>query len=171
MPKKLISRVLDTVGDGSGTTDAIGNYAGGSIEDFMIKPASDEVFVLTRMLIQVVDTTGMDADKYGNNITLTNGIHVLVTDGVGSTIMELTDPNNPIIANGDWGAFCYDVDVKTWGTGNNHLLARWTFAKSGEDVYLRGHRGEQLVVRLNDDFSGLIHHHFVVQGYSQLVGI
>jgi len=163
MDKHLV-RVLDTNGDGTGTKEATGTYAVDT--DFYIEPLADEtnlIYRLERLIVTVKDTTGMDADKYGNGITLTNGIYVLVEDSEG-LLYSLTDPDKPILTNGDWSHYCYDADVKTWGTGNEHLVVRWTFRKHGDSVNLRSWRGEKLVVRLKDTFTGLLDHTFTVEG-------
>ena len=154
-------RYLDTVGDGSGTKDAVGNYAG-AVEEFKIVPAAGEVMRIHRLIVSAIDTTGMDADKYGNGITLTNGIFVKTKNASG-TILDLTD-GEPILTNGAWAHLCYDADVKTWGSGNDHLVVRWTFSKSGAPIRLVGDDGEYLSVDLNDSFAGLLGHFFMVQG-------
>ena len=159
--KVMFSRALDTVGNGTGTSNAVGTYA--TPTDFFIKPAAGQVFEITRMIVNVVDTVGMDADAYGNGITLTNGIKIFVADDTGD-LFEITDAANPIKTNGDWAHYCYDADIKTWGTGNEHLVVRWTFAKAGQPIVLHSTYGQKLIVRLNDTFTGLVEHNFIVQG-------
>lgn len=160
----IISQFLDLVGDGSGVNNAVGTY--GSPTDFKITPASDEIYVISRLIVSLEDTVGMDADAYGNGITLTNGIAVAVKDGSG-VVDALTDPTHLIKTNGAWAHYCYDTELLEWGSGNEHLVVRWTFSKSGKPLVLRGHRGEFLAVTLNDTFTGLVGHHFLVQGYTE----
>ena len=69
----------------------------------------------------------------------------------------------PITTNGNLGRICYDVDIKGWGTGNEVLLARFTFEKCGYPLILEP--GEKLVINLSDDCSGLVDHYFLIQGY------
>jgi hypothetical protein len=161
----IVSRFLDTVGDGSGLYQATGNYLSAA-EDFKIVPASNEVITLERMIVSVSDTVGMDADFYGNNLTLVNGIKVEVRDGSG-LIFSLTDPQHPVFTNAGWAHYCYDASMLTWGTGNENLVVRWTFSKSGAPVVLRGIRGEYLTVTVNDNLTGLDEHQFLVQGLSR----
>ena len=47
------------------------------------------------------------------------------------------------------------------------IVVRWTFAKSGAPIRLDGAKNARLEVLLNDDLTGLVDHHFVVQGYEQ----
>jgi len=157
---KMISRYLDTVGDGSGTKNANGDYSGAE-EIFFIAPPAGSTYDIARLIISAYDTTGMQAQEYGNLATaLDPGIVVRVSNGDG-VINDLTD-GVPIKTNAEWGALCYDVDVKSWGSGNELLVVRWTFAKSGIDVHLGS--SEKLEVVLNDDFEGLLSHRFMVQG-------
>jgi hypothetical protein len=157
---KMISRYLDTVGDGSGTKNANGDYSE-SEEIFFITPSAGSTYDIARMIVSVYDTTGMQAQEYGNLATaLDPGIVVRVSNSEG-VINDLTD-GVPITTNSGWGALCYDVDVKSWGSGNELLVVRWTFAKSGVDIHLS--LNEKLEVVLNDDFQGLLSHQFMVQG-------
>jgi hypothetical protein len=166
MERKLISRALDTVGNGTGTKNANGNYSGAA-EEFLIAPDSGEDWVITRMVVSIEDTAGIQADEYGNlGAALTNGIKVEVHNSSG-LLYSLTDPSLPVKTNAQWGVYCFDVDMKSWGTAptDDLLLVRWTFAKSGQPIKLRSREGEKLVVTLNDNLTGLIAHYFVVQGY------
>jgi len=164
-PADMIYRYLDTVGDGSGTTDAIGNYA--TATAFKITPPSDRIFVLSRMIVQVVDNGNFDADKYGNNVTLTNGLLMCVRDSNEGILLDLCD-NQAIKTNAGWAAVCYDSREDAYGTGNSYLSVRWTFSKSGAGIRIDGTQGQDFAVILEDNFSTLIKHVFMVQGWSYL---
>ena len=160
----LFSRYLDINGDGTGTKEAVGNYSAG-VEEFYIEPAATVSYRVHRLIISLEDTTGMQADEYGNlAAALTNGVSIQEKDGSG-VITDFTD-SLPIKTNAGWGALCYDVDVKSWGQTptNEFLLARFSFDKFGEGLWLTGELGEYLTVVLNDDFTGLISHKFLAQG-------
>lgn len=159
-----IYRFLDVNGDGTGTKEALGDYSGMAQEIFYIQPPVNTTFVLSRMIVQIEDNGGFDSGLYGNSITLTNGIVVRVSDDM-SVLTALTD-TIPILTNSDWAAYCYDVALSEYGTGNNYAHVRWTFARSGQPLILRGNYNERLEVVLNDDFSDLVGHRFQVQGYS-----
>ena len=164
--RQMFSRFLDTVGDGSGTTNAVGNYSGGE-EVFFIAPAITENFEVSRMIVSAEDTTGFQAQEYGNlGSALGTGIVVRVSDADGVKFI-LTE--EPVTTNANWGTYCFDADVKSWGSGNELLLARWTFALSGTPVRLNP--GDKLEVVLNDDFSGLISHRFLTQGVTQVTNV
>lgn len=161
MKQKHLFRHLDTNGDGTGTKNAVGDYSS-TPTDFKIQPAANQMFILHRMLVFIKDTTGIDADAYGNGIVLTNGINIKYSHAAG-VVVDMVD-GIPITVNGDWGRLCYDVELKAWGAGNEILVVRWTFDKAGEPLVLNGADGDRFVVSLNDDFSGLLAHYFMVQG-------
>ncbi len=161
--RPIISQLLDTVGDGSGTFDAIGDYSGAA-EEFFIAPAAQEIYCITRLIVSLSDAGSFDADKYGNNIDITNGILLHVANA-SSTLYPLIQVNHPVTTNAGWAHYCHDFTSHSFGSGQNHGTVRWTFAKSGQMVVLDGGLSEKLVVTLEDDFSDLVSHHFLVQGY------
>ena len=161
-----ISRFLDTNGDGTGTKNAVGNYA--SPTEFYIQPAAGTIYRIARMIVTIEDTTGFTATEYGNTGgALANGVTVQTKNDSGA-ITDWTD-QQPVTVNSEWGKMCYDVDLKSWGAGNEILVARWTFERSGQQIRLDGDdaNNERFVVSLNDDLTGLIQHYFLVQGYSE----
>jgi len=165
--KTPIYQPLDTTGDGTGTTNANGDYSGGGLglTEFKIAPSAGQVFSIARMVVSLEDTKTLAANLYGKDITLANGIEVQVRNAAGA-LYDLTS-GDPVITNADWGHFCYDVQVLNFGTNpsTEHLVVRWTFAKSGQSLILDGNAGEYLAVLLNDDLTGLISHMFEVQGF------
>jgi hypothetical protein len=146
--------------DGSGTNTLESPFR------FYLEAQAGEVLRLARLLVHIEDATGFDAADYGNlGGALSVGVTIQVIDTDGSTVLiDLTD-GQPVTSNADWGKFCYDTAYVAFGTGNDFVQARWTFAKSG--MPLRLSAGQQLVVTLNDDFDGLDAHSFVVQGYDE----
>lgn len=158
----LFSAYADTNGDGTGTKNAIGDYSSAA-DIFYIQPPEGTVYRAHRMLISIEDGAGMQAQEYGNiGAALTNGIQVRVQNDSG-TISDLTD-GIPIKTNAHWGRMCYDVDVKSWGSGDELLCVRWTFSKSGAAIVLDGSRNERLEILLNDSFVALISQYFLLQG-------
>jgi hypothetical protein len=158
----LFSRYLCTNGDGSGTDNFIGNHAA---TEAYIQPAAEQIFYLHLLIVSLEDGSGMKAEQYGLLAALTNGVQIREEDSAG-TITDFTD-GVPIKTNAQWAALCYDADIKDWGTSPTQELfvARYTFANHGRGIYLDGDRGGKLVVALNDNFTGLISHRFLVEGY------
>lgn len=160
----LLYEYLDTVGDGSGTKNANGNYGAPTL--FRIAPPPGVVYRIARMIVSIEDTSGMVADEYGNlGAALSNGVVMRVHDG-SKTIIDLT-AGLPVKTNAQWGSVCYDVDLKSWGVtpSDDLLIVRWTFTRAGKFITLDGDNNEELQVMLNDNLSGLIAHYFFVQGY------
>ena len=159
---EIFSRYLDTAGDGSGTKNANGDYSSAE-EIFYIAPESGETFEVARMIVSVYDTSVMQTQEYGNlAAALGNGVTVRLSNADG-VVADLTD-GIPITTNAEWGALCYDVSLKSWGSGNELLVVRWTFEKAGKPIRLDGNLGEKFEIVLNDDLRGLLSHYFIVQG-------
>lgn len=159
----IFSRQMDTVGDGTGTVNANGNYSV-TAEEFKIVPSAGFDYYVHRMLVAVEDGATMAAAEYGNlGSALSNGIRV-VKRTENEVLEDYTD-SNPVTTNAEWSKWCYDADIKAWGPGDEFLAVRWTFANAGYPVHLSNGNGEYLAVILNDDMTGLTTHSFVAQGY------
>ena len=153
---------FDYLTNGS-TTNAVGNYSGAE-EHFKItcKSGSQKLYI-HRLIIYIEDVGAFKSGKYGVDLTLTNGIHVRTHDSDDSVHADLTAAD-PITTNAQWGALCYDVNLDTFGIGNNgSLIVRWTLSNAGAPVTLSA--GEYLAVDLEDDYTGLVRHTFMAQGY------
>lgn len=89
LPEDMIYRFLDTTGDGTGTTQATGDYSGAA-EDFLITAPSGYEYVLHRMIVKVEDgNSGFAADAYGSLTELTNGVRVRVYNAGGAVALAL----------------------------------------------------------------------------------
>ena len=162
-------RKLDTNGDGTGTTNAIGDYSSSSTS-FYIQPPSGTVYRLERMLIFMRMTkANFKFDQYGKNQVLTNGIEVHLHNGV---FTDLTD-GIPIKRFGDWMRVCFDVQTVGGDINQDYntdviVGGRWTFSRAGFPLRIAGDNNERLEVNLNDDFATgteIKEHYFFVQGY------
>lgn len=162
-PEDAIWQFASANGDGTGESDFVGDYSGAPAY-FYIQPPVGEEYYLSRIMVQITDQGSFDANLYGNGVALVNGITIEIKRGgpTGTVLKSLT-ATKPIKRNADWGRFCYDVDVKTWGSGPQVLVARWTLAKVGAKVRLRGTDQQCLVFTLNDSFTALIDHTFNIQ--------
>jgi len=163
---KMISCFLDTNGDQTGTKDARGTYGSSPITptEFFYESPSLTYSIINRMLISIGDESPMQAQEYGNlGSVLSNGFLILVKNATGATVVDLTD-GEEIKTNADWGKYCFDVDIKSWGAGNELLVSRWTFGKSGTPIILEP--GWTLGITFTDDFDELLSHHFMIQGYT-----
>ena len=150
---------LDTAGNGTGDINANGDYSTIGQNFLYTCPEGVQFVTIARAIIHYEDSGSFDADKYGNNITLTNGVEVRV-EKRGETI-DLT-AGRPVQTNAHWGEMCFDTVTSTYGSGNNFLTVRWTFERSGKPIKL--YPGESLIFYLSDDFSGLVEQYFKIQG-------
>ena len=160
---KHIYHFLDTVGDGSGTYQAIGDYSGTPTSFKFIGDGSDRTASINRMIVLIGDSGAFDSDKYGNGIALTNGIKLHLRAVSDDAIIETFTPK-PIKTNTEWGGVCYDFKVINEGIGDDFGVVRWTFGNSGYPIKVVP--GETyLSLDLEDNFSGLTAHTFVIEGY------
>lgn len=160
--RTIISRYLDTNGDGTGTKNFIGNHA--ATVAFLAPPAG-QIFRVARLIVSIEDGTGIKAGLYGGLSALPNGITITQEDD-GGELVDFCD-GVPIKTNGQWGQLCFDVDLKSWSASPTEemLLVRYTFLRAGQFVRLIGDNGGLLAVNLNDNFTGLLAHRFMAQGY------
>lgn len=155
------ARYLSDDGTRTGNKNANGDYSL-AVEEWYLEAAANERLKVARIIVAVEDTFGFSAVEYGNlGSALANGIEIKVVDHNDVVQSDLTD-GRPVTDNAHWAEMCYDADVKTWGTGNEVLVVRWTFTKHGDFVILQP--GWRLVVYLNDNLSGLVHHYFLAEG-------
>lgn len=169
---QVFSRFLDTDGDGGGTKDMAADYSddpGAGIEEFLIQPPAGTIFAVHRLIISAQDADNFKAGGYGGAAgnALANGMELKVLTGVDTVAIDLTD-GDPVKTNAAWGKFCYDVDLKAFGSGSTEelLVARWTFTRSGRPIILNGDNSDRLVMTVNDDLSALTNHQALVQGVS-----
>jgi hypothetical protein len=163
-----LSQFLSTNGDGSGQIDAIGNYLSAA-ESFYIEPAAGEKYHINRLIVYIEDVGAFDSGKYGKDVNVFRGIHMHATKS--GNVVDLMPM--PVFTNSGWGQYCYDISLHSFGGGqvNGVMVVRWTFGRAlpqGLDALdadvLTLHAGDKLEVTLNDNFSGLVGHRFIVQG-------
>lgn len=168
MPNLIISRFADTVGDGTGTLQATGNYAGDPTE-FKLRAKATEHLSIERMIVTVEDAGLNNYDVYGGAGVLTNGISVYVTDNDGTLLYYLTDPDAPVKTLGGWAHYCFDAHILDATAGDDHFVSRWTFARSGTPVELLP--GWSVNVLCEDSFVALTEHKFLMQGHRLSPGL
>lgn len=143
--------------------NATGNYSV-TPQKFYIKPPAGELWVINRMVVYIQDGGAWRSEYYaGLGAPLTNGIDLYRNIASDSSDHLIT--TKPVTHNSEWGQYNYDVDIQAIGAGDITLLARWTFEKSGRAMALDGSIGEELGLIFRDDLSGIVEHHFHVQGF------
>lgn len=157
--KRFINKALGISGDGSGVINLNGDYSVTPLWAHW-KNETGHDCKITRTIMKIQDAGAMDAEKYGNGITLTKGLRFYKRDKDNNVIQELTA--YPLLSSGDLSGHCHDVTRHAFGTGDEVLSVRWSFDKSGEAIFLDP--GESIGVLLNDSFVGLTDHKFIIQG-------
>ena len=160
-----VLRGLDTVGDGSGTKDFIGNYSVTPTQA-KIKPELYQVFILTEFIVQYSDAGKFQQGVYGSLATaLPNGIIIGAYDKNDNLIFSLSN-GTPIKTNDIWLHEGYHVALQEWGTATTTTLtATFDAVAFGTNFALNGRNQEYLKVTLQDDFTGLIDQNFLVKGF------
>lgn len=147
-------RYLDTVGDGSGTKNATGDYSV-TPERFLIAPALDEIFLLDHLLIVLEVEATIDNSSFGRFVDpLTNGIYLRVRDKDDAIVIDLTD-GVPLKTTFDFGKYALDAVLHSFGEANDMWVVKWDLLDSGQPLILDGREkyGFSLNAEVNDDFS------------------
>lgn len=164
--KQPVFRFLDTVGDGTGEKNAIGDYSSVP-QEFKLAPKLHEGFFVAQLIVLIAVNGALGSGVYGGggmgNDPLTNGVQVYKKK-LSVVTANLTD-GVTVKSSGDWLRFGPDVEVMDFGPGDNHIMFRFTVVKNDNVLALSGNDKESLVVSLSDDFTGLTKHYFMAHGH------
>ncbi len=142
--------------DGS-ETNAIGDYSGGPVA-FVYQPNPGEKVLIHRFIATIQAVGILSTTKYGTNLTLTNGIRVMLQDDT-ATVRDFTSGHR-IVINPDWCMYCNRTRE-----GSNFQAAQWDFTAIGPPILLDGDKdNERLAIVVHDNFTTLLQHRFLVQG-------
>lgn len=143
-----------------------GNYdlnVDGSVtpQRFFIKPPPGAIYRIAKLTLYVQDSGTFDTEKWGNNITMINGIQFTTTrNGVERPILQ-----HPLKTSGNLAELTYDLLHLTFGTGDEFITARWNLFENGQYFRLDGDNGDEFGMWINDDLTGLNVQHFMAHGY------
>ena len=142
----------------------VGDYSA-SPQEFSIKPNPGESVYITDFRVYVEDAGSFDTGFYGNGIVLNNGIHLSYLQD--ENLYYLTNPAVPVITSGDLGSLMDTIKVHKWGSGNEFLIARYSFYdRARSAIHLSGDKGDKFIATFNDDFTKLVKHRFAVSGFT-----
>ena len=129
--------------------------------EFSISPPTGEVWRIASWSLYIQDSGTFDADKWGNGITLTNGLMpVMNINGTDYNLLDFS-----IKSSGDLSSICDGLQHLTFGVGDEIITAEWDFTKNGQYVRLTENDSLKLVV--NDDLTGLVRQHTTIKGYKE----
>lgn len=157
----LLFQYLDTVGDGTGTTAMTGNYSVTPQEFLYLVPANKQA-TIERLIVEISDNGNFSAAGYGAGVALTNGIHLSIHDENDVQILLLTP--ELVKTNAGWAGVAFNLNYIEFGNGDNNLVARWDFSGAGSPLVLKA--GHKIHADLSDNFSGLLFHRMMIQGYT-----
>lgn len=163
--KVIFSKFMTLDNDGVTIDSAVD---GSSVKkSFVVKPKPGEIMKIARLISSIIDGGSFDSGSYGNGLALTNGITAFFRiDGVDT--FPAFDPQFPIKTNPDWAAACFDGRLDDYGQGDAQLVNRFTFTKFGKFMVLDGNKGDEFVIYINDDLTGLSRQLFLLQGYYEV---
>ena len=150
---------LTQAGDGSGAISAVGNYSGGAT-DWVIRPTAGETLRVISLAITLADAGKAKVDDYGF-ITggLTNGVDILVA--LGEAPFSILAGNKP-----KTNAALMAIGASALNTTDDDTYVQVVLGFTQEyagGLILRG-ADDRLIVRLNDNFTGLKIHQFLAAG-------
>ncbi len=154
-----IEQLLDTVGDGSGTTEQAAAAA-----EYLYKPPMGTVAVLERLNVVLETASRITPNEYGDITALTNGILITIKNASGGIIHTFTA--EPIKVTYHWSLLAgSDVSPSAFAAGVDSVSIRWTIKKGGANVALDGDKGEYFSMDVRDTLAGLTSHLSHIQGY------
>jgi hypothetical protein len=147
----------DSVGDGTGSIDAIGDYSGGEAS-FKLIPPPGLVYVFEKFHIIIADVGTMDSGGYGNNGAnpLTNGVNFEVRRN-GATLVDFTG-GRKIKTNSEWAMYFDELVRYDFGSGDEYLVIRLDEARLKWPRWLDSRTGDQMHFTVNDDLTFLTKH-------------
>ena len=153
---------LDTNGDGTGDTDAIGDYST-TPAVFYFQPAAGITVEVTKLMIHIADKGAFDVDGYGAIAGgLTNGV-VISFYRLGQLALLLTD-GAPIKNNADMSHLNTDYRLTNYSSNYGSSSVSLDVAAFQTSLLMHGDLQDQLRVELSDSFVGLDDHHFILYG-------
>lgn len=166
-PGKILNqpfiRLLDSVGDGSGGVNAIGDYSAAPVE-FSIRPPDGQVLVLTQLTVHYNAPGIFGALGYANLPALPVGILLDTRDRQGSVVSPLTG-QVPVTFNTSWMAYGYNMNNQSWGGAETTIEAVLNMGAFDTGFEIDGNKAEYLAATLNDDFTGIVVQTFLAKGY------
>ena len=167
-PSNLVNQLLDTTGDGSGTTDMTRS----TTTIYKCVPAATEQYRLARLHAYIEEGVNekFDAALYGATQAVDSTGIVVSVENASGTFETLTPL--PITQIGHWDLVAgVDMKFTDFPSGAaDYCGVRWTFAKHiPGGLIIDGSRGEFLQFKVQGDLSDLVDHRVQVQGVKTAV--
>jgi hypothetical protein len=150
------------VGLGSPLLNVVGSLASPII--FTIDPSSDQEIDLTRLILNMIDSSSMDFTTFGGIPELANGVTLRYKQADGTFINLFNFRSNGELIE---RSFDHNFQSKVGG-GSFGFVARSTWAgqdKRGVTIRIDGSLAEEMQIVIQDDLTGLDKFRTVGQGH------
>jgi len=152
-----IIKLLDTIGNGSGITNAIGNYSTTPVLFTAVVPPNT-LWFLNFIKIQVSDTGTFGGHDYGN---ITNGL----INGYSIKIYKNNIPTvltaGLITYNDQFIHYSFEYQLTQF---SNSYWTSSAVLRFDPPFVLCGNLGDRVEITLHDNFTGLTDHTFAIHG-------
>ena len=158
-PGNPMFRYLTVAGDGTGAHSFVGDYSGAAIDAHFL--AVNDFFIHAG-ICAISDSSKFIQGNYGGLAgALTNGIKIIYKPSGGAEQMMFNSAG--IKANSDWLSIGGAVYLTSFDQTAQTLSIIFDFvAMFGKAMRLAP--GDKMIVRLNDNFTGLDHQSFAISG-------
>lgn len=162
MSKFILNKQFDTVGNGTGTKNAIGNYSA-EAQSFKITVPANKTYSLENLKIYMASSSAFTTSGYGSSLAnITNGWTIKVRkDGVLTDILD----GMVIKSNYDLEGIATSINRVSFSGLEDGFVVTVSFSEYGIPFYLKA--AEYIEIVLNDDFSGLTKHQFIIKGHGE----
>ena len=148
----VLTRLLDTVGDGSGTTDMAT-----TADIYYLTPPEGQIYIVENIFINILDDAALDIDGWGGIAALASGCKFNIFRG-SSSARDLT-AGAPLQDHLQLGRYA-KLEIETDAGG---CIVHAHFAIP--TIRLDGDAGESLVFEVQDDLSSLVRQEVSVTGF------
>ena len=153
-------KFLTASGDGLGTYNLNGNYAA-TATDFYYKATSQ--YDIHSLLVVISDNATFNQIDYGAIVGgVTNGVKLFIRPAGSAADIALLS-GVAVKQNFEWLSLTHETRLTQFsGTPQTLMMNFDIFTDYGKPITLGV--GDKFIVRLNDDFTGLISHTFGLRG-------
>ena len=155
-------KYLSTSGDGTGITNAVGDYAT-TPTTFYYGPAMGTVYVAEKLIWHISDKGQFELDGFGNiSGGLANGVEIEFWR-LGQLVLKITN-GEPVMDNAGMSHLNTDYRKITYANSYESASVSIDNTSFGGPLYMIGDLQDQIRVPLTDDFTGLQYQHFILYG-------
>jgi hypothetical protein len=152
---RVVSRILDTNGNGTGTKNAIGDYD--SNTEFFIQPSSTDIFRVEALVVLYSGSGPFSPTKYGGTATLGSTDGVSISHHKGGSTSDMMD-GVPVGSNSEWFRL----------SGPNNSVSTvddcCSIVTITCELILNGLDNDKVSVVMKGNYSSLDTHYYTVYG-------